>query len=750
MKVILPPESIKKQEMNMPRFIVMMVAVMVTAANAWAQENTGRVEEKQDSAALSVNDTIALKDVEVVTMRQLVKTLDDRVSYNVLADPEARTSTVLDMLRKVPLVSVDGEDNVRVNGGGSFKIYKNGHPDPALSSNPREVLRAMPASVIKRIEVITEPGARYDAEGATAILNIVTVEGVRIEGVNGTVSASINTFGSPNASAYVAARVGKFTLGTTAFYQKQAHRQFAGEDKTWTTYKDTGITMYNLYRNKQPAWVYSLEIDSLNLITASFGGDRYGLNIYGDSHIEYHDAAGQLMTSYDNPFNLPQYGFMSWNGRADWEHRTSRKDEVMTASYMFSTTGQHEEQYDTLINLFNPPFDYASYNKWGKERFVEHTWQLDYQLPLWEHHLLEVGGKYILRLNKSHNRMQYDGAAELDTDTRFKHNMHVGAAYASWRYQVGDFTLRGGVRYEYSHFRASYPNGDGEPFGRDLHDVVPSASIHWQLSPFNSLRLSWATSLNRPGIQYLNPAVKRYTTTIEYGNPHLSSARNNMMSLNFQHTGNRLTFNVKPTLTITRNLIGLYRSSHDGIVYTTYNNDCRYLMAGVGGFLQWMMTSKTTLVMNGEVCYKRYRNPSQDLTNSGWGGNLYAQLSQKLPWKLRATATCMWYGFGHDLNHVYGYSTMPDPTIMLGLSRSFLKDNRLTVRLTANSIFHKYQVDKRYVTQGEYTNHGVGHYNQRNVQLSLSYAFGSSNTRVKQTEKTVENDDLVGGLRSGN
>ena len=145
------------------------------------------------------------------------------------------------------------------------------------------------------------------------------------------------------------------------------------------------------------------------------------------------------------------------------------------------------------------------------------------------------GGKYILRLNKSHNRMQYDSAEELDTDTRFRHNMHVGAAYASWRYKVGDVTLRGGVRYEYSHFRASYPNGDGEPFGRDLHDLVPSASVHWQMTPFNSLRLSWATSLNRPGIQYLNPAVKRYTSTIEYGNPHLSSARNNVVSLNFQH-----------------------------------------------------------------------------------------------------------------------------------------------------------------------------------------------------------------------
>ena len=735
----------------MVKIVMVMVAVMGSAISAIAQDNAG-----QDSVATEWGDTLQLQDVEVVTMRQLVKTLDDRLSYNVHADPETRTSTVLDVLRRVPLVSVDGQDNVRVNGSGSFKIYKNGHPDPALSSNPKEVLRAMPASMIKRIEVITEPGARYDAEGATAILNIVTVEGVRIEGVNGTVSASINTYGSPNASAYVAARAGKFTLGATGFFQKQTGRMFSTKGETWTTYKDTGTTRYHRYRNNQPAWVYSLdlnaslEIDSLNLITASFGGYRYGLKIHGESHIEYHDAEGQLLTSYDNPYYLPQYGGMTWNGRADWEHRTNRKDEVLTASYMFSTTGQHEEQYDTLINLVNPPFDYTNYNKWGKERFVEHTWQLDYQLPLWEHHLMEVGGKYILRLNKSHNRMNYDGAADLNTDTRFKHNMHVGATYASWRYQVDSVTLRGGLRYEYSHFRASYPNGDGVPFGRDLHDLVPSASVHWQMTPFNSLRLSWATSLNRPGIQYLNPAVKRYTTTIEYGNPHLSSARNNMVSLNFQHTGNRLTFNVKPTMTITRNLIGYSRTAHDGIVYTTTSNDCRYLMAGVGGFLQWMMTSKTTLVMNGEVAYNRYRNPSQDLTNSGWSGNLYAQLTQQLPWKLRATATCMWFGFGHDLSNVYGYSTMPNPTIMLGLSRSFLKDNRLTVRLSANSIFHKHQLEKDYITQGDYDSHGVTHYNQRNVQLSLSYAFGSSNTRVKQTEKTVENDDLVGGLKSNN
>ena len=72
------------------------------------------------------------------------------------------------------------------------------------------------------------------------------------------------------------------------------------------------------------------------------------------------------------------------------------------------------------------------------------------------------------------------------------------------------------------------------------------------------------------------------------------------------------------------------------------------------------------------------------------------------------------------------------------------------MRLSANSILHKHEVDKLYVTQGDYVSHGMGRYNQRNVQVSVSYAFGSSNTRVKQTETTVENDDLVGGLSRGN
>ena len=90
---------------------------------------------------------------------------------------------MIDMLRKVPMVTVDGQDNILVKGNSSFKVYKNGHLDPSLTKNAKEVLKAMPATMVKRIEVITDPGAREDAEGVDAILNIVMVNGSKMQGL---------------------------------------------------------------------------------------------------------------------------------------------------------------------------------------------------------------------------------------------------------------------------------------------------------------------------------------------------------------------------------------------------------------------------------------------------------------------------------------------------------------------------------------------------------------------------------------
>ena len=113
------------------------------------QVNLGQIEMLESSTELS--------EISVTAQRPLVKVEIDKITYSAKDDPEATTSNVLDLLRKVPLVTVDGEDNIQLKGSSSFKIYLNGKPSNMISNNPSQVLKSMPANSIKDVEVITDP-----------------------------------------------------------------------------------------------------------------------------------------------------------------------------------------------------------------------------------------------------------------------------------------------------------------------------------------------------------------------------------------------------------------------------------------------------------------------------------------------------------------------------------------------------------------------------------------------------------------
>ena len=159
-----------------------------------------------------------LKGVEIVAQKPLVKIEVDKMSYNVAEDEDSKSNTVLDMLRKVPMVTVDGQDNISVNGSSNFKVYVDGMPNVMFSSNPSMVFKSMPATAVKSIEVMTNPGAKYDAEGAAGVLNIVMnkadVNGQTaaqsMNGINGTVRASAGNK-QLGASAFLNGQQGKLS-----------------------------------------------------------------------------------------------------------------------------------------------------------------------------------------------------------------------------------------------------------------------------------------------------------------------------------------------------------------------------------------------------------------------------------------------------------------------------------------------------------------------------------------------------------
>ena len=170
------------------RIIALSLLLAARAGIATAQTQTtskqvDKTESKQENKSDSITWNKELEGVVVKAQRQLIKQEIDRIGYDVQADEESKTQTVMDMLRKVPMVTVDGEDNILIKGNSNYKIYKNGHLDPSLTKNAKEVLKSMPASMVKRIEVITDPGAREDAEGVDAILNIVMIDGSKMQGM---------------------------------------------------------------------------------------------------------------------------------------------------------------------------------------------------------------------------------------------------------------------------------------------------------------------------------------------------------------------------------------------------------------------------------------------------------------------------------------------------------------------------------------------------------------------------------------
>ena len=720
-----------------------------------ARVGIATAQTQKDSTSVS-NDSITwnkeLEGVVIKAQKQLIKQEIDRIAYDVQSDEESKTQTVIDMLRKVPMVTVDGQDNILVKGNSSFKVYKNGHLDPSLTKNAKEVLKAMPATMVKRIEVITDPGAREDAEGVDAILNIVMVNGSKMQGMTGVVSASYTSLNHPNFYTSLTGQMGKLLLSVDYGFGKMTDKDSYNRTEVDRTYLNTGNRMLSNSEGSNPGDIHytnlnaSYDIDSLNLISASFGGYFYKLNVQGDGSTWLgHDD--QPIYSYNNHYWMPGYQHHSWNGRLDYEHKTRRKGERLTLSYMLALTRQHTDQENTYTELMNVPFPYSGSMMKERERFTEHTFQADWLRPLGKGHQLEIGAKYIDRNNNSHNTQDfYD--TDMLTSNEFQHTTRVLAGYADYIYKRNKWSARAGLRYEYSFMQGSYPDGKGESFDKHLGDWVPQATLKYQLTDAQSLKLNYTTSINRPGISYLNPAASITPTVVSQGNPNLESSHTQRLSLIYSYILPKLTFQFAPAYSFSSGGISSVQTAKGDVRYTTYDNILRYRRFSVEQYVQWKPFDGTTLIINNNLRYEHNENPNLGYCTHGWSDIGYVHLTQKLPWKLRLYLSVNGK-IGHSPSGVY-YIQHSWYNYYASLQRSFLKGDRLTVRLGANSPFDKYLPSVAETVNGNYRDYQQSWNRGRCFTISVNWRFGSLKSSVKKTEHSIENDDVVGGISKGN
>ncbi|MDE5800343.1 MAG: TonB-dependent receptor [Paramuribaculum sp.] len=703
---------------------------------------------------ITTNENL-LSEVTVTAARPLVSKEIDRIGYDVQADEESRTSTLDETLRKVPLVSVDDDGTIKVKGSSNFKIYRNGKPNNSFTNNAKDIFKAIPASMIKKIEVITEPGAREDAEGVGAILNIVTMEAVSMKGVMGNVGIEASRRNEiPGANLWLSSQINKVTFSAYGGYNRIAKGASRQRSVSEGTYEGTGNMLRSESNSHSSGWVNyfgldgSYELDSLNLFTAEFGGFSYTVNSF-QSGVNSLLAYGSPIYSYTSTSRINPMSYLDFNGGLNYQRSTRRKGEQITLSYLISTTNQRNNSETEYTDAVNMPVPYDGILSDFRLKFLEQTAQADWSRVYADIHTLDLGLKYIHRRNRSRTNQDYLGINDIRY-INFTHTTQVAAAYADYRLSLGRFGFRAGLRYEYSRLSAKYADGSEPSFSSNLNDWVPNAAVSYSINDANTLKLSYGTRIARPGIDYLNPAVNESPNSTSQGNPRLESGRNTSLSLNYNLIGRKVNLDFSAGYSFNNNDVVEVMTVRDDHTYSSYANAGHNKSVNLGLYFQWTVTSKTNFMLNADATYEHFANPSLNITNGGWSAFFFANLTQRLPWKLRAQGSVMyWYGSTQGL--YYNFRSLGNVNYKLSLQRSFLKEDRLTVNLYVRNPFHsKHPRFRSSTVNSDFRNASYTFRHQiTDFGISISYRFGSLNAQVKKTAKTIQNDDLSGRHSGG-
>jgi hypothetical protein len=727
----------------------------------------------------SRNDAHTLKGVEVTAQKPLVKAEVDRLSYDIAADPDSKTKTAIEMLRKVPLVTVDGQDNITVNGNSSFKIYVNSKPNTMMSNNPKEVLKSMPASSIKKIEVITSPGAKYDAEGTAGILNIVTVDNAGIEGYTATLRQSVGNNHVIGSSVYATVKHNKLTLSVDYNYQHRKMPEVTSDglrenlSSDVQRYLDTHTTSTNKMNFHYGTFEASYDIDTLQLVSAALSVMGYSVNSGGLTQNAMWNL-GRTNRAYAYAANSSNDVSQTYvEGNIDYQRSSRRnKERMLTLSYHLNNGPQNSDQYLYYKDIDDPSGlgivrNYLLYDNHtrGKNTTMENTFQADYTTPFAKYHKLDMGVKFILRNNTSDNKVYEADSTSAsyayrdNRSSKYKHVNDILAAYLSYTLNYKKFSFMPGLRYEYTYQQVKYLSGAipaAADFNTHYSNLVPSVILGYKLGMTSSLRLEYNLRIMRPNITNLNPYFDdRAPMSIQQGNSYLKSEKAHNLRLNYSMFCMKFNLNAQfyhsfsnDGIESVSRLIGDGGEYFDdgkhfasaGALYTTYQNIGKSRDTGLSLFASWNPFKDFRIYANARGGYKHISSEALKLTNYGWSGMSFFGVQYVLPAKINfglnaggSTAEPQLQGKGYKW-YFYSFS----------FSRSFLKD-RLTVAADFSNPFTAHQKFKQTTSSSNFISTMSTHYPSRYINFSVSYRLGDLKATVKKAERSIQNDDVKGG-----
>lgn len=688
---------------------------------------------------LSVN-TATLQTAEVTAETNMMQLGIDRKIFDVEKSTLNDGGNAIDVLQNTPTLNVDTEGNISLRGSQGVSVLINGKPSGLNGANRAAILRQIPASMIKSIEIITNPSAKYDPEGMTGIINIVLKKN-KMQGISGNVAYTIGTMANKHNvvaginfrnekinvfanynfnyrgsfNSVVANRKNIFGDGSIGFLEERA----MGNHINYSHFAKVGM---DYFINEKNSLSFSASVSpgkgvAADSIYYTFMDEDRAITSQSLRSIDKQDAPLSMNynLNYTSTFKSPKQ-------KLEFDaNYTSYNDELI-----------NDYKQEGLRGSNNPPL--LQYNEDFRSNHILNV-QVDYTHPFKNKGKMELGAKGGYRLinndftfqNYNYNSQNYE--TDLGISNNFLYSEQVYALYGTYGQKIKKFSFQAGIRLEQA-LTTSYLLTTNDQYNNNYFSFFPSAHIAYELPKAQQLQLSYSRRINRPQIHALNPfGDQTDPQNVHIGNPYLKPEYINSFELTYAKYWKKGSITTslyyRQTSDVIRRLYNVDNQGFGSVRFTNFDEAHSYgieLATGLQLFKWWRLNSS----LNVYRMQEDGSNLSDQYRNSSFGGHANLGSSFELP-----------LDFGVQFNLFYRAPmilVIGNITDMFyssfAVSKRFLKKS-LTITLRIQDPFNVQQFG--YDLQDEnYSIQGTHRWESRVAHLSISYDFGKMDMGVKR------------------
>ena len=692
-------------------------------------------------------DAQSLQAVEIIAEKTTVQLKLDKKIYNVGKDLTVRGGTVSDVLDNVPSVSVDVEGNVSLRGNDNVRILINGKPSGLVGLNSTDALRQLPADAIEKVEIITSPSARYDAEGTGGILNII-LRRSKLQGINGAITTNVAYPFGYGISGNVNYRTGDFNFFTTSGYNR---RDVPGNSETFTeyfngddpnTFLDEQRTFDRTRKGFNSNFGVEWYVNKSTSVTASL--------VYRDSNNE--SSTTNTLTQFDSDFNVTNVSSRfdpeleddkTIQYAVNFDKNFEKSGHKLTMDLQYESSTEDEKSFISVDNILAEQVGTLE----SQDRILLQT---DYVLPIGETAQFELGYRgNFLDLNTDYLvAFLEDETFVPDTNLSnvLNYREYVNAFYSQYGNKINKFSFLLGLRMESTRITIDQQTS-GDFDKKNYVGFFPTVNLGYEISEDQSITLGYNRRIRRPRSRFINPFPSRSSiTNVFQGNPDIDPSYSNGIDLGYLNRFGKLTLNTsvyfqrstdvfnfisedtgqttilngEEVPIIRRTPINLARNDRYGFEFTLTYNPTK----------KWRINGNLNLFQS--INRGDFNGVNFDAENLSW----FVRINNKvtLPGKIDWQTRLFYRGPSEDAQNIRkGLFSMN-----LAFSKDVFKD-KASIAFNVSDVFNSRKRISESFTD-TFNSEGEFQWRERTMNLSFTYRFNQKKKR-ERGERGQDNDE---------